>query len=88
MGNDLLGKVAVKFLEYGHPSDTVLKEGKSLLYFSTCRMGLFVFCCCCNPILITMFPECLSGKEPWPRISRAVGLSSLCFACTCTVLAV
>ena len=32
----------------------------------------------CNPILVTTFPECLSGTEPWPRTTGAVRPSLSC----------
>ena len=50
--------------------------------------------CVCIPILVTTFPEWLSGTEPSPHTHGAVRPSSLCFttlyclACTCTVLPV
>ena len=47
--------------------------------------------CVCVPILVTTFPEWLSGMEPLPHTSGAVRPSSLCLkcsACTCTDLPV
>ena len=37
--------------------------------FSCHFKGEYKFiCCCCNPILVIMFPEQLSSMEPWPRL--------------------
>ena len=50
-----------------------------------------IYVCVCVPILVTTFPEWLSGTEPLPHTPGAVRPSSLClycFACTCTVLPV
>ena len=41
------------------------------------RMTL-VCVCVCIPILVMMFPECLSNTEPLPHTPDAVRLSSLC----------
>ena len=38
----------------------------------------------CIPILVTTFPEWLSGTEPLPHTPGAVRPSSLCLACTCS----
>ena len=47
-------------------------------------------CCVCVPILVTTFPEWLSGTEPLPHTPGAIHPSSLCLysACTCTDLSV
>ena len=39
--------------------------------------------CVCIPVLVTTFPEWLSGKEPWPRTPGAVRPSSSCLQCVC-----
>ena len=39
--------------------------------------------CLCIPIFVTMFPEWLSGTEPWPRTPGAVRPSLLCLLCFC-----
>ena len=39
--------------------------------------------CMCNPILVTTFPECLIGTEPWPHAPGAVRPSSSCLWCVC-----
>ena len=39
--------------------------------------------CVCNPVLVTTFPEWLSGTEPWPRTHGAVRRSSSCLYCVC-----
>ena len=37
----------------------------------------------CHPILVTTFPEWLSGTEPWPRTPSAAHPSSSCLKCVC-----
>ena len=51
----------------------------------TCSMdATSMSCACvCNPILLTTFPEWLSGTQPRPGTPGAVRLSSSCLLCVC-----
>ena len=51
-------------------------------------VNIYDYMCVCVPILVTTFPEWLSDTEPLPHTPSTVRLSSLCLACTCTVLPV
>ena len=55
-------------------------QDSSLVVLTTTE---FVCVCLCDPILITMCPEWLSGMEPWPCTPGAVHPSLSCLQCVC-----
>ena len=64
--------------------DFILIVGQSDLYFMVHWLDLYyILCtglgvCVCIPVLVTTFPEWLSGTEPLPHTPGTVCPSSLC----------
>ena len=68
-----------------HPSNNLVESYLAFLYSARlhCSLSQYVCVCVCIPILVTTFPEWLSGTEPLPHTPGAVCPSPLCFVVFC-----